>query len=371
MNSWAYTISAAPFRGTTMAHIRQRKSGTFEVTIKHQTLPKPIRCSADTHEDALAFVKKTEEQLKTGTLPQEYLIDKPQTHYTVKGFINEVLHSGHFSASDKPLLKIVITDIGPLHLNNITQKHLSEWIAQMKRRQLTPGSIKKRVGALARALDLAVYRGIIPMNPPRQLPRNFANYGENDGMIIQDDIRTRRLEPGEEERLRKVLITNPDFYDFFEMALETAMRLSEISTLSWDQVQPKKNTIFLTKTKNGDNRQVPMTSIVKALLERRRKASTNPKNEEGDLTGFVFPYFDDNNKIRTSRRISYYWAQVAKKAHTPDLHFHDLRHEATCRLYEKTTFTDIQISLITGHKDPRMLRRYSNLRGSMLAMGLW
>ena len=358
-------------RGITMAHIRKRKSGTFEITIKHQTLPKPIRCSADTEEQALAFVKKTEDQLKTGTLPQEYLIDKPQTHYTIKGFIKEVLHSGHFSASDKPLLTIVSHEIGASHLHSISQKLLSDWIAQMKERQLTPGSIKKRVGALARALDLAVYRGIIPINPPRQLPRNFASYGENDGVIILDDIRTRRLEPGEEERLRKVLEKNPDFYDFFEVALETAMRLSEISTLSWDQIQPNKKTIFLTKTKNGDNRQVPMSSVVKALLERRRKASKNPLNEEGEITGFVFPYFDDNNKIRTSRRISYYWAQVAKKAHTPDLHFHDLRHEATCRLYEKTTFTDIQISLITGHKDPRMLRRYSNLRGSMLALGMW
>jgi integrase len=54
-----------------------------------------------------------------------------------------------------------------------------------------------------------------------------------------------------------------------------------------------------------------------------------------------------------------------------DLNFHDTRHEATCRLYERTTLSDLQIAKITGHKDPRMLMRYANLRGSDLAEKLW
>lgn len=54
-----------------------------------------------------------------------------------------------------------------------------------------------------------------------------------------------------------------------------------------------------------------------------------------------------------------------------DLHFHDLRHEATSRFFERTGLSDVQISRITGHRDPRMLRRYSNLRASDLAELLW
>jgi len=345
-----------------MAHIRQRKSGTFEITIKHASLPRPISASADTEEAARAWAKKIEAQIKAGTLPQEYLIEKPKTLYTIQGFIGEVIHSGHFSASDKPLLKIISTEIGNWHLAEISQKHLSDWIAKMKQRELTPGSIKKRVGALARTLDIALYQEIITINPPRQLPRGYATYGENDGVIVTDEERSRRLEPGEEKRIRDVLKNDPDFDDFFVLAIESAMRLSEIATLTWDQVDPKKKTIFLEKTKNGDKRQVPMSSIALEVLQKRRK------NQKDD---FVFPYFSDKNRVRTSRRISNYWARTAKRAQTPGLHFHDLRHEATCRLYERTTLTDVQISLITGHKDPRMLRRYSNLRGSMLAEALW
>ncbi|WP_343244768.1 tyrosine-type recombinase/integrase [Stenotrophomonas maltophilia] len=54
-----------------------------------------------------------------------------------------------------------------------------------------------------------------------------------------------------------------------------------------------------------------------------------------------------------------------------DLGFHDLRHEATSRLYERTSLTDIQIAKITGHRDPRQLKRYANLRASDLADQLW
>ncbi|WP_347349930.1 tyrosine-type recombinase/integrase [Mesorhizobium humile] len=43
-----------------------------------------------------------------------------------------------------------------------------------------------------------------------------------------------------------------------------------------------------------------------------------------------------------------------------DLHFHDLRHEGTSRLFE-AGFTIEQVALVTGHKDWKMLRRYTHL----------
>lgn len=52
----------------------------------------------------------------------------------------------------------------------------------------------------------------------------------------------------------------------FELALETAMRLSEIYSLSWNQIDLESSPVFLDKTKNGHKRQVPLSSIaIKAL----------------------------------------------------------------------------------------------------------
>ncbi|MBL4821255.1 MAG: tyrosine-type recombinase/integrase, partial [Gammaproteobacteria bacterium] len=44
-----------------------------------------------------------------------------------------------------------------------------------------------------------------------------------------------------------------------------------------------------------------------------------------------------------------------------DLHFHDLRHEATSRLFE-AGLTIERVALVTGHKDWKMLRRYTHLK---------
>ncbi|RVC42576.1 site-specific integrase, partial [Mesorhizobium sp. M4B.F.Ca.ET.088.02.2.1] len=40
---------------------------------------------------------------------------------------------------------------------------------------------------------------------------------------------------------------------------------------------------------------------------------------------------------------------------------HDLRHEGTSRLFE-AGFTIEQVALVTGHKDWKMLKRYTHLK---------
>jgi integrase len=119
-----------------------------------------------------------------------------------------------------------------------------------------------------------------------------------------------------------------------------------------------RRTIFLDRTKNGDKRQVPLSSVAWAALA------------DAPREGLLFPFYDGDRR-KTTLRLGYHWRRIAEAAGCYGLHFHDLRHEATCRLFERTTLTDTQISLITGHRDPRMLRRYANLRGSDLAAKLW
>lgn len=120
----------------------------------------------------------------------------------------------------------------------------------------------------------------------------------------------------------------------------------------------KKRTIFLDKTKNGHKRQVPLSSVAIIALKNIPKK------------GQVFKSFCGDRRL-TTMRLSRQFTVFTEKAGCEGLKFHDLRQEATCRLFERTSPSDVQISLITGHRDPRMLRRYSNLRGSDLAQRLW
>lgn len=63
------------------------------------------------------------------------------------------------------------------------------------------------------------------------------------------------------------------------------------------------------------------------------------------------------------------WNRVHERSGMPDLRFHDLRHEATSRFAEMG-LTSAELAIISGHRDPRMLMRYTHLRPSELARKL-
>jgi integrase len=82
--------------------------------------------------------------------------------------------------------------------------------------------------------------------------------------------------------------------------------------------------------------------------------------EQGHITGDqmrIFPYAPDS--------ISTAFRRACRELEIEDLRFHDLRHEATSRLFE-AGFTIEQVALVTGHKDWKNLRRYTNLRPEAL-----
>ena len=63
--------------------------------------------------------------------------------------------------------------------------------------------------------------------------------------------------------------------------------------------------------------------------------------------------------------ISQAFKRVCKAAGIEGLTFHDLRHEATSRLFEKG-LNPMQVAAITGHKTLQMLKRYTHLRAEDL-----
>ena len=54
------------------------------------------------------------------------------------------------------------------------------------------------------------------------------------------------------------------------------------------------------------------------------------------------------------------------RAGIQNLHFHDLRHEAISRFFELGLSVP-EVALISGHKDMRMLFRYTHLKAENVA----
>lgn len=363
----------------------------WEYRIRAAVLPRPLYLRFADEAEGDAYVRRLEALLERGVVPDEYKQSKPEKHRRVRAAIIDYKERHAVSAADLGYLKVLLDRLPPtLELRKVTYEWAADWVTTMKRvDNLAPSTIRHHVGALARCLDAEVRTGAMPSNPLRQLPRGYSTYTPEDAAVVAkagdgaakaDEERDRRLAPEEELRVREILAGGkPDGRQrafelheaaalllLFELALETAMRMSEMYTLDAAQVDFRKHTIFLDRTKNGSKRQVPMTTVAQAALRdylgRRRE-------------GQVFPWWHGTRAPEEMKRctsqLSRQFGRIFDAAGCPDLRFHDLRHEATARLYERTTLTDLQIAKITGHRDIRMLARYANLRGSDLAARLW
>ncbi|WON83251.1 site-specific integrase [Chromobacterium haemolyticum] len=70
--------------------------------------------------------------------------------------------------------------------------------------------------------------------------------------------------------------------------------------------------------------------------------------------GRLLPWWNGNDSPmalkQTTALLSRQYARIFEAARCVDFGFHDLRHEATSRIFERTKLSDLQIAKITGHK---------------------
>jgi len=161
--------------------------------------------------------------------------------------------------------------------------------------------------------------------------------------------RNRRLEDGEEERLLEACGKQGNVWlePLVILAIETAMRKSELLNMRWEHVDFKKCGVHLPNTKNGESRDVPLSPrAIKVLKSLPRSISGQVLCTSDYATRKAF-------------------IKARNQAGLKDFRFHDLRHEATSRLAQMYEIQDL--SKITGHKDMKMLMRYNHPRVEDLA----
>ena len=102
---------------------------------------------------------------------------------------------------------------------------------------------------------------------------------------------------------------------------------------------------------------------------------TSPRRLDGQVWGITADAVSKAfNRVCTRAHVAYA-LEREKAKEEPDsdflqgLRFHDLRHEATSRLFERG-FNVMEVAAITGHKTLQMLKRYTHLRAEDLAKKL-
>ena len=70
-------------------------------------------------------------------------------------------------------------------------------------------------------------------------------------------------------------------------------------------------------------------------------------------------------KWKTTSGFQSSWQRLIKRSGINNLHFHDLRHEAISRLFEKG-LNPMEVSAISGHKSMQVLKRYTHIKTKYL-----
>lgn len=174
--------------------------------------------------------------------------------------------------------------------------------------------------------------------------------------VIRNE-RSRRLVGDEEERLLAECATGrtPCLKTLLIIAIETGMRRSELLGLRWRDISQNRRVVPLHMTKNGERREMPLSQrSYAALSDWRQSCDVNDEDR-------AFPL--------SAGGLEQIWRRLLRRANISDLRFHDLRHEAVSRLFERG-LNVMEVSSISGHKELRMPRRYSHLRAEDLVVRL-
>jgi integrase len=354
-----------------MASKRQR-GDSWEFTVKRSgILEKPLFLTFASEAEGDAYCSRLEALLDRGILPEEY---RPTTRIlSIGDLIRRYEREVNISHKDSEMLSSIMKAIGELPTSVIDADWVDNWITSMKRNNRhAPDTIRAKVGALARCCDWAIRKKLVlmPDRPLRTLREGYASYTAADAEFVEprfDIERDRRLEPGEFERIVAVLKSGSIagkpvphhklLLLYFKLLPETAMRMSELYTTTPDQVDLDQRAIFLKRTKNGDSRSVPLSSVAVELLQ--------------GFAGFPWLEMKKGDRKQTTDYLSKLLMSAFEQAECDGLRVHDLRHEATSRLFERTKLSVEEIMKITGHKSHRMMMRYLKLRPSTLAEKLW
>lgn len=321
-----------------MATITKRANGKWQAKCRrkgYKTLSKTFSKKSN----ADKWAKKIELEKEQGILESTATAERTLVSSLLKRFWEEVASHYKSAANTKYRLDYLEKVLGHIHLIDLSVDVAREF-KEYRLETVSGDSVRKELSLLKRMVDHAMKEWNI------YLPKG--NPFTKVKLPVKGASRERRLKNGEFDKIYEHANEyGGSICAIFELAIETAMRRGEILSLKWESIDLSRKIAHLPVTKNGSSRTIPLSNRAIELLTCLER-----KDE------FVFSIKADS--------LTQAFQRVITRAGLTDLRFHDLRHEATSRLFEKGLHI-MEVASITGHKDLSMLWRYTHLDASKLA----
>lgn len=357
----------------------RRKGDGFELRMARKGYPAISRCFA-TLDEAKREKTRVEFHIAEGKAPPNIKAKK----FTVSDAINEYL--GHHTDDKGEIhlpknkisdIELVRADLGSMKVLELNHKGLDLYMKRKLEEEVQPpknkaqpknfhplysGKLKrKRSPATVRKYFYAL-KTVLVWHSTKQhtydLPTNL--FDLHTLPPAWEKERDRRLANGEEHQLLaacdKMRTKQDDWKRLIQLALETAMRAQELLFICWDDVNLQQRFINIPAgiVKTRTARQVPLS---RKALEILKTQQTTMKSSDAR----IFWQWSGTSHL------SHCFKRITKNAGCLNLRFHDLRHEATSRLFECTSLSTMEIATMTGHSDLRTLKRYTRLRPELIA----
>jgi integrase len=251
--------------------------------------------------------------------------------------------------------------LGHLRLSELDRQRIIEFGRARALEGAGPVTVGIDLGYIKTILShAAAVHGVVVSTEPIDLARIALG---RLGLVGKGHERDRRPTQDELDRIISALERNIRHKipvgRIVRFAVATAMRQDEIARVEWRDFDTKSRMLLIRdrkdpRKKKGNDQRIP-------LLDVSGYDACNIIEEQGRFSnireGRIFPY--------NGRSVGTAFRRQCRQLKIDDLHFHDLRHEGTSRLFE-AGFSIEQVALVTGHRDWKMLRRYTHLKPETL-----
>jgi integrase len=314
-----------------MATIRKHRD-KWQVRIRRAGL-RPMTKSFSVRKDAMEWGRQMEVHADRAELPAD---PKALQTVTLGDLVRRYRDTVSIRKKTGPTERIVLNAFlsRSICLKRLSELCTEDFVAYRDQRLkvIKPTSLKRELVPVRHLFRVAKNEWHLPI---RSNPLDGLKLGQTD------QKRERRLREGEFEKLLDACrgCRNEHMEFIVRFAISTGMRRGEILSIRWKHIDKGNRSLLIPESKTGQSRTIPLSRKALALLG------------DGKSDDRVFPI--SPNAVRLS------WEHLRARAGLGDLHFHDLRHEAISSFFEMGLTTP-EVALISGHKDMRMLFRYSH-----------
>src|ERR1700693_1837448 len=242
-----------------MATIRKLR-GRWQAQVRRRGVP-PRAKSFDKRTDAERWARDLEAEAdRNGWVADTRAAEKTTLGELLTRYANQVTPTKRGAVSEKARINsIVRCPIAHRTLSKLTSADIATYRDE-RLKSVAPATVVRELNTVSHAIEIATREwGLwLPRNPVKLVRRPQVPRG-----------RTRRLKAGEEARLLAACDSGrtPLMKPLIILAIETAMRRGEMLDLQWQHVDLVRCVAHLPLTKNGDSRDIPLSTRAVAVLK--------------------------------------------------------------------------------------------------------